>query len=612
MKAKHKKQVSAVVAAVLVVAIALTGTFAWQSISQTALNEVEIGSNPGGRLHDDFNGKNKDVYVENFSDSDFIFARIQLREYMETGKDAGTNRDSLDREASPVVAETDINDTSTWTVHTPGGAHSSFHNEYWKWTMGGETVFMPTFDKNKDSLAADINGTFAGPDGDPDTDNDRYDDYVEYALDDQKTADAVYDADDDEDDEGDAAVEGVDITTAEETHTAKATQEATVLTMEEWKAQGSPTGKYWVYDSDGWAYWAEPLAPGEATGLLLDGIERQTMMTELYYAIHVTAQFSTVDSIGSKTDGSGFFRDGVTDDAFLLLSKISGNSIVSVTADNGTDSIYQTGTLQFYATVGAFGETAVDQSVTWTVSGQTSADTAIDAETGLLTVGADEPIDGVLTITATANGEAPYTGQRGTIQVKVRQATLYEITPGTTATVSIDGIEWYCLVKDEEENKALIWSKEPVGQRQFNSSKSGNIWRDSELRAYLNGDWLESTTVLIEKAIETDITTRSQYNATDWITTQDRVFLLSEADLFGTFNRTATSNAQDYTYGNSVIVPDVNMRKVNSTTNSWMRSPCVSTAYVGYLQPDGAIYLTQNGGVTYVLGFRPALWVDLS
>ena len=123
MMLKHKKQVSAVVAAVLVVAIALTGTFAWQSISQTALNEVEIGSNPGGRLHDDFNGKNKDVYVENFSDSDFIFARIQLREYMETGKDAGTNRDSLDREASPVVAETDINDTSTWTVHTSGGAH---------------------------------------------------------------------------------------------------------------------------------------------------------------------------------------------------------------------------------------------------------------------------------------------------------------------------------------------------------------------------------------------------------------------------------------------------------------------------------------------------------
>ena len=608
MMLKHKKQVSAVVAAVLVVAIALTGTFAWQSISQTALNEVEIGSNPGGRLHDDFNGKNKDVYVENFSDSDFIFARIQLREYMETGKDAGTNRDSLDREASPVVAETDINDTSTWTVHTSGGAHSSFHNEYWKWTMGGETVFMPTFDKNKDSLAADINGTFAGPDGDPDTDNDRYDDYVEYALDDQKTADAVYDADDDEDDEGDAAVEGVDVTTAEETHTAKATQEATVLTMEEWKAQGSPTGKYWVYDSDGWAYWAEPLAPGEATGLLLDGIERQTMMTELYYAIHVTAQFSTVDSIGSKTDGSGFFRDGVTDDAFLLLSKISGNSIVSVTADNGTDSIYQTGTLQFYATVGAFGETAVDQSVTWTVSGQTSADTAIDAETGLLTVGADEPIDGVLTITATATGEAPYTGQRGTIQVKVRQATLYEITPGTTATVSIDGIEWYCLVKDEEENKALIWANSTENPGTSMPFGSSNVWRDSAVRTYLNETWLEGTTVLKEKAVETDITTRSAYNASTWITTTDKVFLLSEADLFGTFNGTTTTNPQDYTYGNSVLVPNVNMRKTN-LSGSWLRSPRNSTRQLAYVITAGTVY---NTLYTDSCRVRPALWVDLS
>ena len=606
MMLKHKKQVSAVVAAVLVVAIALTGTFAWQSISQTALNEVEIGSNPGGRLHDDFNGKNKDVYVENFSDSDFIFARIQLREYMETGKDAGTNRDSLDREASPVVAETDINDTSTWTVHTSGGAHSSFHNEYWKWTMGGETVFMPTFDKNKDSLAADINGTFAGPDGDPDTDNDRYDDYVEYALDDQKTADAVYDADDDEDDEGDAAVEGVDVTTAEETHTAKATQEATVLTMEEWKAQGSPTGKYWVYDSDGWAYWAEPLAPGEATGLLLDGIERQTMMTELYYAIHVTAQFSTVDSIGSKTDGSGFFRDGVTDDAFLLLSKISGNSIVSVTADNGTDSIYQTGTLQFYATVGAFGETAVDQSVTWTVSGQTSADTAIDAETGLLTVGADEPIDGVLTITATATGEAPYTGQRGTIQVKVRQATLYEITPGTTATVSIDGIEWYCLVKDEEENKALIWANSTENPGTSMPFGSSNVWRDSAVRTYLNETWLEGTTVLKEKAVETDITTRSAYNASTWITTTDKVFLLSEADLFGTFNGTTTTNPQDYTYGNSVLVPNVNMRKTN-LSGSWLRSPRNSTRQLAYVITAGTVY---NTLYTDSCRVRPALWVD--
>lgn len=83
-----------------------------------------------------------------------------------TGKDARINKDDPNRDATPVLAGTDINDISTWTVHTLGDSHASFHSEYWKWTLGGETVFMPTFNKNKDSLAADINGTFAGPDGD--------------------------------------------------------------------------------------------------------------------------------------------------------------------------------------------------------------------------------------------------------------------------------------------------------------------------------------------------------------------------------------------------------------------------------------------------------------
>ena len=601
MQSKRKKQVSAVVAAVLVVVIALTGTYAWRSISQTALNEAASGGNPGGRLHDDFNGSNKDIYVENFGDIP-IFARIQLREYMETGKDAGINKDDPNRDATPVLAGTDINDISAWTVHTPGDSHASFHSEYWKWTLGGETVFMPTFNKNKDSLAADINGTFAGPDGDPTTDNDRYGDYVNYTLGEQKTGSAVYDADADEEDKGEAAVEGVDIETREETHAAKATQNATVLSMAEWKAQGAPRGKYWVYDTDGWAYWAEAIQPGEATGMLLDGIELQKNLTDWYYAIKVTAQFATADDLGSKTDSDGFFQEGMTDDALLLLSGISGNPAVTVRAD-GDAKIGKT--VQFHAVVGAFGEEAADQSVTWAVSGSTSADTVIDTN-GLLTVGADETIDGTLTITATATGGAPYTGQIGTMQVKVGQMTLDTIIPGSTDTVTIDGIEWYCLVKDD--GKALIWAKEPIEERIFGSN---NVWQTSTLRTYLNGDWLESTTVLKEKAVETDITTRSQINATDWITTPDKVFLLSEADLFGTFDRTTTTDTRDYTYGNSIIVPDENMRKFTGGSYVWLRSPSYAVGRVAYVTTSGAL-VSNYSIVMGALGVRPALWVSLA
>ena len=200
-KTQKRKVTSAVTAVVAAAVILLTGTFAWQSISQTALNETTVTYvNPGGRLHDDFNGSNKDVYVENFSSYDTggvpIFARVRLDEYMEIGKGAGLKAGGTGtNEATPVVAGTDINDVSTWTAHIPGtsvteGAEGDFHT-YWTWTMGGETVFLPTFNKNKDSLEADINGTFAGPDGDPATKEDRYGDYETYTAGQQITAGAT-------------------------------------------------------------------------------------------------------------------------------------------------------------------------------------------------------------------------------------------------------------------------------------------------------------------------------------------------------------------------------------------------------------------------------------
>ena len=85
-----KKLFSGILALILISAIMLTGTFAWQSISQNVVNEVGVkGLNVGGRLHDDFNGEeNKDIYVENFGNEP-ILARIRLDEYMEIVAGAG-------------------------------------------------------------------------------------------------------------------------------------------------------------------------------------------------------------------------------------------------------------------------------------------------------------------------------------------------------------------------------------------------------------------------------------------------------------------------------------------------------------------------------------------
>ena len=185
----------------------------------------------------------------------------------------------------------------------------------------------------------------------------------------------------------------VNYTVKEETHTAKATQTATVLTMAEWKAQGSPVGPYWVYDTDGWAYWAQPILPGEATGLLLDGIElKEVIQDDWYYGINVVGQFSDGGDWG-QADGNGFYTDAASPpsaDALALLNKAQAeNIVVTVSAADNATAVAPGATLQFRAAVTLAGEELPNQKVSWRVSGNTSADTALD-EDGRLSVGEDE------------------------------------------------------------------------------------------------------------------------------------------------------------------------------------------------------------------------------
>ena len=98
--ANKKKAATTVVAVATAAALLLGGTFAWQSISQTALNEASDVINPGGRLHNDLwyedaKTTNNDIYVENFAE-DEIFARVRLSEYMEIVMNYGTAAEKVE------------------------------------------------------------------------------------------------------------------------------------------------------------------------------------------------------------------------------------------------------------------------------------------------------------------------------------------------------------------------------------------------------------------------------------------------------------------------------------------------------------------------------------
>ena len=793
MTAKRKKTLTAVGAVALAAVIALGGTFAWQSISQQALNEAAATLNPGGRLHDDFDGRNKDVYVENFTgvtDGTPIFARVRLDEYMELGAEAGKNQDAPDRSVDPVVAGTSISDKDTWITRTPDDADSPFA-QYWDWSMGGQTTYMPTFNKNKDSLKADINGTYEG-----DGTGTPYNDYVDYSESQYAspgiTAEATYDNDNND-------IEDDGIRTVEETHTARQTINGTVITMtewlERWKAyqtaveEGTPAeqaaadtqvmGDFWVWDDDGWAYWANAIEPSTATGLLLDGIELIDPPSDsYYYGINVVGQFVTADDIGYlngtgfydtsaglipsgnaealielltgadisltrvvlesednattvEKDGSLLFRASVirngeevetTEDDFVWSvsgntsdgttfytgwggyykelwvdetetaetltvtatytdaagEEVSGSMKITVTIppaqvslSAGSTTVYQNGTTNLSATVrdGLTNSPIEGAVVNWSVTGQVSDNTKVESTgnlTATLTVGRDETASNRLTVTASyydSNvGQTVTATRRITVQ-EAWQSQIANITPGDTDTlVNIDGIDWKVLAK--EGDKALLWAAEPVGQTAYDTASSFNagdetsVWRDSEIRTWMQ-NWLENeTTILKTVAQNTELQTRDSSkeigdgsskpvegnpnvmaSSDEWITTTDKVFLLSEADLFGTYNG-ETADPKDYTYGTQLTTNRTQRMFDDSGwplgSFAWLRNaysnsnrhyyqpntPISSTArwlymagvrYDGYTTtsttttsfPDS--YVTQNDN--YVL---PAMWIDFS
>lgn len=339
-KVSQQRKRSAVVAALAAVALLVTGTLAWQSISQKAINNFDGESGEAGaRLHDDFaddqvwtQGANKDVYVENYTGQNednpldtgrTVFVRVRLSEYMEMGEGSGlfsftgtsdpVDYQDLDRagtggtriadsnnKATPLIPGTSITEVADWPIHIPDTVAnedgSEFH-DYWDWKMGGQKVFMPTFNRDNTSFLADR------------TDYDQ-NQYTAGVTEKKPTtySDPVLDK--------------------EETHTAKDTENtAGVLTMAEWKAKGSPMtdasgNGYWVGDTDGWFYWSKALAPGEATGLLLDEV---TLTNEpdgsYYYAIHVVSQMATAGDWGDPEVPSGFYEDGMTEDGKNLLDQ---------------------------------------------------------------------------------------------------------------------------------------------------------------------------------------------------------------------------------------------------------------------------------------------------
>jgi len=166
-----------IMAALLMMLILLTGTYAWTQFNNVGFNAVYTNTNFGGRMHNNLEVKensgegvyNQNVFAENFGDNR-IFVRARLREFMSTTEDGipliegthikfpngGTDGETTFEEW-PLYQAQD-GDVHTRRANTPSAI---IGQNGIRWTLGhtgGDMYFMPTFNRTQGGDPSFLNG----------------------------------------------------------------------------------------------------------------------------------------------------------------------------------------------------------------------------------------------------------------------------------------------------------------------------------------------------------------------------------------------------------------------------------------------------------------------
>jgi len=239
---KTKKLIISVTVLVAAV-ILITGTLAWQQMVNK-INEFIGTKNDGIIVHDDFDPDTgkKDVYVENPNEVD-LFVRVKLNEAMSLTSNTWR----------PVTA-------AHWRTHTyediPQDCKKTSHegkkfHDYFSWTMGGQKYYMPG-NQTITQDTHDYNGTEPG---------------------------------------------------------VKQTPNAQIIKVVDYLALTQTQREAfigWIYDTNGYAYWSQPIGKGEVTGLLLHWVTPSASLkgTDYYYAIDVIVEAVDINDIPMWTQGA--------------------------------------------------------------------------------------------------------------------------------------------------------------------------------------------------------------------------------------------------------------------------------------------------------------------
>ena len=195
------------------------------------------------------------------------------------------------------------------------------------------------------------------------------------------------------------------------------------------------------------------------------------------------------------------------------------------------------------------------------------------------------------------------------LQIKVGEEIVFGIYPQDDLRIPT-GIEWNVVF--ENGNHALLLSKKCLDAYPYNKVKVETIWHNSDLRKWLNNEFLNSAfnskdqLAILNNTVPTTQNPRSKANSGTEIT--DKVFILSHDEIFK-YNLTKAIICQATKYA---ISKGVFCGSDGTNAFWWLRTP-------GYTN-ESAMYVTSAGRIDelgYAVnasnkGIRPAIWVDLN
>jgi len=182
--------------------------------------------------------------------------------------------------------------------------------------------------------------------------------------------------------------------------------------------------------------------------------------------------------------------------------------------------------------------------------------------------------------------------------------TVAKILQGEKRNLQFGGLHWRVL--DVAEGKALIITEDVLEQRAYDARDTGVTWETSDLRKYLNGEFLQTfTQEEQEKIIEMRIENpdKSVHGTQGGNSTDDKIFLLSleEAERYFADDN---DRIADYGRDGTVIWAYIEL-------GWWLRTPGNESGSAISVSPNGSIDIDGGGVGGSAHEVRPALWLNL-